>query len=289
MIEYLKNNTVKLAFLEEEILLYPQFTISRYGFYDSDIIKPRKQNKPRRVASYEFEFYTGDFPGGLTINGEFYPARRGGMSLTKPGQQQVMTQPYKCYFININTQDLELCELFNGLPSFFMLWNTDEVTELFQQMLDLEAEKGTLENRLLVQSCANRLIALLARYCQTPKNADHALLRHQKTLLAADRYIREHLSEDLSLARLAKLSNLDPTYFHKLFTAAFGVTPANRVLGYRISAAKAGLVEGTLPLEELAAQCGFSSQTYFCYRFRMVTGQTPARYREGKLKRMREQ
>ena len=268
-------------------MLYPQFTISRFGFYDSDITKPRNLKKPRRVASYEFEFYTGDFPGGLTINGEFYPARRGGMTLTKPGQQQTTTQPYKCYFININTHDLELCELFNQLPSFFMLWNMDEVTELFQQMLDLEGEKGTLENRMLVQSCANRLIALLARYHHTPKNADHPLLRHQKTLLATDRYIREHLSEDLSLEKLAKQSNLEPTYFHKLFTAAFGVTPANRVLGYRISAAKTGLIEGSLPLVELAAQCGFSSQTYFCYRFRMVTGQTPAQYRKGKLKQMK--
>ena len=140
---------------------------------------------------------------------------------------------------------------------------------------------------MLQQSCAIRLIALLARYHHAPKSADHALLRHQKTLLAADRYIREHLAEDLSLARLAKLSSLEPTYFHKLFTAAFGVTPANRVLAYRISAAKAGLIEGTLPLVELAAQCGFSSQTYFCYRFRMVTGQTPAQYRKGKLSRMK--
>lgn len=268
-------------------MLYPQFTISRFGFYDSDIAKPRTLKDPRLVSSYEFEFYTGDFPGGLIINNEFYPARLGCMSLTKPGQQQRMVKPYKCYFININTQDLELCELFNQLPPTFMLWNTDEVTELFQQMLDLEGEKGSLENRMLLQSCANRLIALLARYQRVPKNSEHALLRHQKTLLATDRYIREHLAENLSLEKLAKQSNLEPTYFHKLFTAAFGVTPANRVLGYRISAAKAALIEGSLPLVEIAAQCGFSSQTYFCYRFRIVTGQTPAQYRKGKLKRMK--
>lgn len=268
-------------------MLYPQFTISRFGFYDSDIAKPKNAKEPRLISSFEFEFYTDDFPGGLMINGEFYPARLGGMSLTKPGQQQIMVKPYKCYFININTQDLELCELFNQLPNFFMLWNTDEIKDLFQQMLDLEGEKGALENRMLVQSCANRLIALLARYQRVPKNSEHALLRHQKTLLSADQYIREHLSENLSLENLAKQSNLEPTYFHKLFTAAFGVTPANRVLGYRISAAKSALIEGSLPLVEIAARCGFSSQTYFCYRFRLATGQTPAQYRKGKLKRMK--
>ena len=267
-------------------MLYPQFTISRFGYYESKN-SSQTQKKIRLCASYEFEFYTEDFPGGLTINEEFYPARRGCMSLTKPGQQQIMVRPYKCYFININTQDLELSEYFNQLPSFFMLQNADEVTELFQKMIDLETEKGALENRMLVQSYAYRLIAMLAQYCYAPKLAEHALLRHQKALLEADQYMREHLSEDLSLEKLAKLSNLQPSYFHKLFTAAFGVTPANRVLGYRISAAKEALVEGALPLVEIAAQCGFSSQTYFCYRFRKVTGQTPAQYRKGKLKRMK--
>ena len=269
-------------------MLYPQFTISRFGYYESST-PSRTQPKVRLCASYEFEFYTEDFPGGLTINDAFYPARRGCMSLTKPGQQQIMVKPYKCYFININTQDLELSEFFNQLPSFFMLQNADEVTAIFQQMLALEAERGALENRMLVQSYAYRLIASLARYCYVPKLAEHALLRHQKTLLEADQYMREHLSEELSLEKLAKLSNLQPSYFHKLFTAAFGVTPANRVLGYRISAAKEALVEGVLPLVEIAAQCGFSSQTYFCYRFRKVTGQTPAQYRKGKLKRMKTQ
>ncbi|MBO5869069.1 MAG: helix-turn-helix transcriptional regulator, partial [Oscillospiraceae bacterium] len=256
-------------------MLYPQFTISRFGYYESGA-EVRTEKKSRLCASYEFEFYTEDFSGGRTINGEFYPARKGCMSLSKPGQHQIMVRPYKCYFININTQDLELCELFNRLPPFFMLQNAEEVTELFHMMLALEAEKGALENRLLVQSYASRLVALLARYYYAPKVAEHALLRHQKMLLDADQYMREHLSEDLSLETLAKRSNLQPSYFHKLFTAAFGVTPANRVLGYRISAAKKALVEGVLPLVEIAAQCGFSSQTYFCYRFRKVTGQTPA-------------
>ena len=287
MIELRKIAARKSIFGEWKILLYPQFTISRFGFYESRETS-RIQKQSRLCASYEFEFYTEDFPGGLTINDAFYPARRGCMSLTKPGQQQIMVKPYKCYFININTQDLELCELFNQLPTFFMLQNVDEVAELFQQMLELEAEKSALENRMLVQSCANRLIALLARYYYTPKLAEHALLRHQKTLLEADQYMREHLNEDLSLEILAKRSNLQPSYFHKLFTAAFGVTPANRILGYRISAAKKALVEGALPLVEVAAQCGFSSQTYFCYRFRKVTGQTPAQYRKGKLKRMKD-
>ena len=101
--------------------------------------------------------------------------------------------------------------------------------------------------------------------------------------------MREHVSEQLSLNELAKMSNLDPTYFHKLYTAAFGATPAQRLLRYRIKVAKTGLLSGNISLSDLAEKCGFSSQTYFCYKFRQATGMTPTQYREQMLSRMKNE
>ena len=54
-----------------------------------------------------------------------------------------------------------------------------------------------------------------------------------------------------------------------------------------IAAAKAGLIEGNIPLDELATKCGFSSQAYFCYKFKKMVGSSPTRYRQiafGRLK-----
>lgn len=86
---------------------------------------------------------------------------------------------------------------------------------------------------------------------------------------------------------LAKIANLDPSYFHKLYTSVYGTTPAKRVLSYRISAAKIGLIEGTLPLDALTAKCGFSSTAYFCYKFKKVVGSSPTRYRQIVLRRIK--
>ena len=100
--------------------------------------------------------------------------------------------------------------------------------------------------------------------------------------MKADRYIREHLAEDLSLGVLAKIANLDPTYFHKLYTRVYGKTPAQRVLSRRMTAAQIALEEGNLSVAEIAAQCGFSSQTYFACKFREIIGRTPTEYRRKK-------
>lgn len=267
---------------------FPQFTVSRFGYFDSDVDRINKRvGKYRLVAGYELDFYIEDCPGGQDLDGVFYPARRGCVSLARPGQKRALYPPYRCYFINFATQDPELWDLFEQLPTYSELLNMDEAVALFQQILGIE-DKTSLEGRLQLQGYVCRLLSLLSQCRVVPAATESSTLRHQKTLLIVDRYIREHLEEDLSLEVLARQANLDPTYFHKLFSAVFGTTPAKRVLSYRISAAKRGLIEGNLPLDELAAKCGFSSQAYFCYKFKKVVGSNPTRYRQIVMNRMKK-
>ena len=95
-----------------------------------------------------------------------------------------------------------------------------------------------------------------------------------------ERYIRSDLGGDLSLKRLAALCRLDPTYFHKMYTCAYGQTPAQRILSYRLREAKMMLSQGELSMGEIAEQCGFSSQAYFASKFRQSIGLTPTAYRK---------
>ena len=117
---------------------------------------------------------------------------------------------------------------------------------------------------------------LLTKACQ----GDESARLHQKLLQESDRYIREHYAEDISLAALAERCGLHPNYFHKLYTSAFGKTPAQKLLDCRIAAAKMALIAGNRSMAEIAAECGFSSQTYFGYKFKQATGRTPLQYRK---------
>ena len=83
------------------------------------------------------------------------------------------------------------------------------------------------------------------------------------------------------------MANLSPVYFHKLFRAHLGMTPAAFVLSCRIAKAKALLKTGELTIGEITSQCGFSSQAYFNYKFKEVTGETPLQYRKARLSRLK--
>lgn len=266
---------------------FPQFAVSRFGFFDSDVNRIGEQvGKDRLVSGYELDFYTEDYEGGQTLDGVFYPARRNGVTLAKPGQTRALYPPYKCYFLNIVTQDPTLQEMFSQMPVMFSLWDMEEAVQLFQQMLELD-DKASLEGRLRFQSCVCQLLGMLCRCCGIPVGSSQKVSRHQKMLADVERYIREHLDADLSLEALAKIANLDASYFHKVFTSFHGITPAKMVISYRIAAAKIELIEGKLPMDALAAKCGFSSTSYFCYKFKKVVGSSPSRYKQLVLRQMK--
>ena len=262
----------------------PEFTVINYSAYDSSMNVYKKNFRGERlVSAYEFELYTDDCAGGIAINGMRYNAQKGCFSLTKPGQRQKMILPYKCYFFNIYTQDESLCDILDNLPEFGMLWGMDEAVNIFHEMLSA-GPTALPENRMLIQGCVCRLLSLIikARPLALENGEDNALA-HRKLLQQADKYIREHYMEELSLATLAAQCNLHPNYFHRLYTTAFGLTPAQRILSCRIAAAKMLLLTQNCSMSEIAAQCGFSSQTYFGYKFKEVLHMTPLQYRRKRL------
>ena len=99
---------------------------------------------------------------------------------------------------------------------------------------------------------------------------------------AALRRVRERveagLEEALTIEDLAAAAGLSPFHFARMFKRATGESPHAYVLRRRIERARA-LLEGDLPIAEVALACGFGSQSHLTARFRAATGLTPGRYR----------
>ena len=75
-------------------------------------------------------------------------------------------------------------------------------------------------------------------------------------------------------------------YFHRLFTACYGITPAQYTLTVRLNAAKQHLLAGDDTVAEIAQLCGFSSQSYFNYKFKEQVGMSPLQYRKKMLSKI---
>lgn len=267
----------------------PYFTVVRYDSFRINSDPNLKcydpiAEKETLAASYEFEFYTEDCSGGLIADGVLYPARQHYFTCCKPGQLHKLKLPYRCYFFNITTEDPTLKRALDTLPLYAYCPEGESILNICKELVTIR-DGNALHARLLLESCICRILSILLRQeYAVPAYTDANVRKHQDILLAADRYLREHLQEPVKLEKLAKESGLHPTYFHKLFTAAFKRTPSEQLMWYRITAAMHMLNKDDRPIAEIAELCGFTSQNYFSYKFKQQTAESPSQYRKERRK-----
>jgi AraC-like DNA-binding protein len=78
---------------------------------------------------------------------------------------------------------------------------------------------------------------------------------------------------------LASKAALSPYHFLRCFKKETGSTPHKYVLAVRINTAKHYLKNTSMSVKEIAAKCGFSSESGFCISFRHITGISPGEFR----------
>ena len=260
----------------------PSFQVSEYGLFDSKIKFPHlTQTCDRPVTEFELEFFPTDYPGKSYINGTEQPMLYGHFLCAKPGQTRHSALHYRCYYVHMSTDDPELNALLQGIPDSGLLSRPEDVTAVFQELLILDPNRDPTA-QLVLQSGICRLIHLLAK--STPST--DLTGAHTQLILRAEHYIQTHLAEPLTLERIASSVNLSPFHFHRLFTEFFGRTPSQYILSCRIANAKLALLRESCSVSTVASTCGFSSQTYFCYKFKSETGMTPLQYRRKMLSRL---
>jgi two-component system, response regulator YesN len=92
-------------------------------------------------------------------------------------------------------------------------------------------------------------------------------------------HIRNHLSEDISLVRLADFANLNASYLSRLFKKEIGQNLSVYIANEKMIKARDLLSNPRLKIKEVAAEVGYYNPAYFTRFFKQLTGLSPAEYR----------
>lgn len=92
-------------------------------------------------------------------------------------------------------------------------------------------------------------------------------------------YIEDHLSENLSVNRLAEVFNYNPSYISRLFKQIQGEPLSQHLKSVRLNRAKDLLRTTNLSIQEIAVSVGFDTVQYFSMVFRKEIGMTPKSFR----------
>lgn len=93
------------------------------------------------------------------------------------------------------------------------------------------------------------------------------------------RYIKDHLSEDLSLTRLSEYTTLSNSYLSHLFKETTGISLVDYITNKRMQRAKELLETTNLNISEIAEASGYYTAHYFSKKFKQYYGISPRQYR----------
>jgi AraC family transcriptional regulator len=92
-------------------------------------------------------------------------------------------------------------------------------------------------------------------------------------------HLQTNLAENPTVAALARIAGLCPSYFRQAFKATTGTTPHQWLIEARCVRAKHLLLDSSMALAEIALEVGFCDQAHFTRCFRRVVGASPGGWR----------
>lgn len=161
-------------------------------------------------------------------------------------------------------------------PDFFETEKNSVYKEIFTKLVKHYSIPSE-NNEIILQSLILELIYTITKDIAKPikkGNANNNYTLIEKSL----KYIKEHLTEDLSLENISEKLSISPIYFHNTFKTSVGKTLRDYVEELRIKKAINLLTTTNYTLTQIAYESGFSSQSYFSYVFKRKMKMTPREY-----------
>lgn len=108
---------------------------------------------------------------------------------------------------------------------------------------------------------------------------DRMVSLHQQELpVQIDEYIQSHYTEQINAISICNEFQIGKTQLYEIAKQNYGVGIAEYIRNLRIEKAKLLLNDETLPLSEVASQCGFKDYNYFITVFKRKEGIPPKKY-----------
>jgi transcriptional regulator GlxA family with amidase domain len=160
------------------------------------------------------------------------------------------------------------------------VWSSAGVTTGIDLALALIEEDA---GRQVAMNVARMLVVYLKR--AGGQSQYSALLAAQaqsesETFDPLDRWIAEHLKEDLRVDALAERVHMSPRNFARAYAKRRGRTPAKAVEAIRVEAARRRLEETGDRIESVAEDCGFNDEEQMRCSFIRILGIPPREYRK---------
>lgn len=190
---------------------------------------------------------------------------------------------YNNLFDNTLNHFKEKSKTFRSMKNYFITINSMIYTTLYNQPIckcKLYKERNFFIHQIelcqnleqLYETCKDIIIS----YSQI-KNTSVSSCAHP-VIVDTLEYIHNNLDKDLTLEKIASAVHVSKNYLSLLFSKFIELSISDYINKLRIEKSKKLLKETNLSFLDIALECGFNSQSYFCSVFKKFEQISPKRF-----------
>ena len=255
--------------------------LKSFGVFDTAIAFPGKKRSNNRTTEYfEIEYYISA-TGKAVVNGQTYDIAPGTLLCGKPGQTRRSIFDFRCYYAHLSLpSDSPYLAMLEQAPVFFQIIDCKAYVDLFESLTVHLLSEGYDEESDFINAKLLELFYYLKKDSHNNLNCSGQFDNNRYGFIQhVLEYIRQNYQEPITLRSLADLVGYSPNHLHHVFRTVMGKTPQDYLMEERLRHAKWLLIRTDKTLSEIAYECGFSSQSHLCARFKSSMLCTPGEYR----------
>lgn len=241
--------------------------------------------------------YTLGGTGVHIVDGTEYRVRGGDMLIINYGQSHTVIPEGSLHYVDIMLKPEYLDKALSGIKDLFLILRLHSFSDFsdtakrdnvflhfgarerqrMEFLLEWTAEEQKSAHPAtdaVLHSSLTLLLSLVFR--RMAENQNSRLCINDRLL----QYIKQNCGGKISVSELARHCGYTAEHFSRLFKAYCGRTPLEYITECRVIRAKELLSGTDKHIEEIYADCGFSSRTAFFRHFSEKVGTTPLRFRK---------
>lgn len=208
------------------------------------------------------------------VTGERISARRADVLFISPDSAYriITKKPFRHYTVNFDIHKKNSSfKAITTAPGVMRLENAERLELIFKRLVNTWSSKNTSYEMLSVGILYELLSELYTAHLGSKDKST-------ERILASREYIERHFNEDISLATLARLSDMSITNFRREWAKNFHETAIRYRDSLRLHYAKEYLRSRYYTVCEVASKCGFNDVNYFVRFFKKHTGVSPGKF-----------
>ncbi len=241
--------------------------------------EPNEQNQYGPHVHNEYEIYL-NLSGEVSfmVDNKIYPVRRGTVVVTRPNG-------YHNVIFRGGSVHKHICILVSGdkIDDFLFDGNSG-VVNLFAS--DVERFEGICKNFFENPDTISRYIMFfeLMKMIKNARDKEQSVaqdLSFPIDIRIALDYIYEHITDNIKVSDIAKISAVSVNTLERHFLKLLGIRPSNFIKDRRLQLASE-LLQKDMSVQQIADFAGFSSHSAFITMFKAKYGMTPLQYKKKK-------